>query len=342
MLVSVVMPIFNAEQFVSQAIESILQQSYRQLELILVNDGSSDKTLAILKKYAYQDPRIKLISRANRGLVFSLNEAIDHSNGEWIVRMDADDIAINSRIKEQLDQVSRFNADICGSWTQYFGAGYPGIWRSYESDRAIKVDMLFRCPLSHPTVMVRSNILKKYKYSEKWDFAEDYDLWIRLALAGYKFTNVQKPLLKYRRHVNQISTKTYQEQRAWSKKAQSIYASVMSERLDLNPNLMLSYLGCYNDSLNVNSLEALSVFFRSMISNDCQSRKALHDGIKRVAYRVATVKKNSYFNNRLLYIFGGKFSFFEKNQIFLIRVLQATPDSYLYSFFRFIRQYFPR
>ena len=99
--VSVVMSVFNGEKYIRESVESILYQSFSDFEFIIIDDGSTDNTLSILKKYEKKDFRVRLISRENKGLVASLNQAVDLSVGSWIVRMDADDIALKNRIERQ-------------------------------------------------------------------------------------------------------------------------------------------------------------------------------------------------------------------------------------------------
>lgn len=210
-LISVIIPVYNGEKYLSLAIESIINQTYKNLELIIINDGSSDRTLEIIRKFTTQDRRIRLINRENKGLIFSLNEGVDAANGKFIARMDADDISYKNRIETQLNYIDKYNLDIVGSTVEYIGdkKGY----RVYPSnDDEIKMALTIGCPLAHPSVFGRANIFKEYRYSQLAKNHEDYELWCRMAKNGVRFGNVISPLLKYRIHESQISTKNRIEQ----------------------------------------------------------------------------------------------------------------------------------
>lgn len=207
-LITVVLPAFNAEKYVTEAVRSILNQTFQDFELIVINDGSTDATEDILKNLVNEDKRIKLINRENKGLVASLNEGVDVAKGVWIARMDADDIAIPNRFELQLECLRQTGADICGGGVQRFGTLDRRIFRPWKSDEAIKMQMLFSCPFAHPTVMMRTALVRQLRYDAAWEKAEDYDLWERAAHAGWKMANVLEVLLLYRVHDTQISTAT--------------------------------------------------------------------------------------------------------------------------------------
>lgn len=231
-LVSVVMPVYNGEQYVVEAIESIMVQSCQGFELILINDGSTDKTLSILKEYANRDGRISLITRENKGLIASLNEGIDCANGKWIVRMDADDIALPNRIERLLYWIEKSGADVAGSWVKFFGSYDRRIWKGYQSDQAIKAELLFKCPFVHPAVIMRTALAKQLKYDPTSEKAEDYDLWVRAASNGWKMTNVPEILLRYRRHASQVSVISSDKQRCTSEAIRKKYWQSMN--FDMN------------------------------------------------------------------------------------------------------------
>jgi glycosyltransferase involved in cell wall biosynthesis len=228
-LISVILPAFNAENYIADAVKSILKQSYCNFEFIIIDDGSTDNTLPILQKYARLDSRILLISRENRRLVATLNEMVDLAKGDWIARMDADDISHPERFQRQLNLLKLSGADICGSWIKFFGDNSNRIWRTHESNTAIKTDMLFKCPLAHPSVMIRAGLLKKLKYRSSYIHAEDYDLWVRSAMGGFVFANVPDVLLSYRVHANQISTKTLNDQNKAAEKIRFNYWSYLAK-----------------------------------------------------------------------------------------------------------------
>lgn len=208
--ISIILPAYNAERYIACSIESILSQVYENFELIIIDDGSTDRTLSIADKYAKSDNRIVLISRENRGLAKSLNEGIRIAKGSWIARMDADDISHPQRLKEQMLFSSQNNIDVCGTAIALFGASKNQVIKYPSTDKEIKFQLSYKCPIAHPSVLMKSDLLKKHLYREN-ECSEDYDLWCRLAIDGANFANLPTVLLSYRIHPNQISNKRTQE-----------------------------------------------------------------------------------------------------------------------------------
>jgi wbfO protein len=200
-VVSVVMSVYNAEKYLDDAIQSILKQTYKNFEFVIINDGSNDRSLEIIKKYKNEDDHIILISRENRGLISSLNEGIAKARGEYIARMDADDISLPFRIEKQLQVMEHDkNIVVCGSWINIFGENTnEKVARYFEHDKQIKANLLVSCCFAHPSVMIRKDALTNNNilYDERFKNAEDYYLWTQLAKVG-KFYNIPEILLKYR------------------------------------------------------------------------------------------------------------------------------------------------
>ncbi|BCX12975.1 MAG: fucosyltransferase [Thermosynechococcus sp.] len=215
-LVSVLMPVFNAERYVAEAIESILRQSFQDFEFIIIDDGSTDGTLDILKRYAARDSRIRLVSRENRGLVATLNEGIGLARGQWIARMDADDVALPQRLALQVKHLEATHADFCGGSVECFG-GWRTVWRYPATHEACEVHLLFAVPVAHPTVIGRREAFAQLRYQPEFPYAEDYDLWQRAWAAGYRFVNVPEIVLRYRIHAGQVSSRKKKEQKETSK-----------------------------------------------------------------------------------------------------------------------------
>ena len=119
-LISVVLPVFNGDKYLSEAIESILNQTYINFEFIIINDGSTDGSLTIIENYRVKDNRIVVISRENKGLIASLNEGIRIANGGYIARMDQDDLSLPTRLEEQVKFMDSNQLDICGTYVQLF------------------------------------------------------------------------------------------------------------------------------------------------------------------------------------------------------------------------------
>lgn len=207
-LVSVIMSVYNSEKYLSEAIESILNQTYRNFEFIIINDGSTDKSLEIIKNYAQQDSKIFLISRGNRGLVASLNEGMKKARGKYIVRMDADDISLSARIEKQVEFMET-NPDIvlCGTAAIVFDDKIQKKWKVFEDEKMIKAELLFSSPFIHPSIIMRKDLILKYNlfYNKKFLHTEDLELWNRISNYGLKMANINEILFKYRNTPNSVT-----------------------------------------------------------------------------------------------------------------------------------------
>jgi len=151
-LISVVLSVYNAEKYLVEAIKSILNQTFKDFEFIIINDGSTDKSLEIIESYQKEDERIILISRENKGLIASLNEGIEKAKGKYIVRMDADDISLSTRFEEQVKIMEENqNIGLCGTSVIVFGNNIKNdVWKLSKDDKTIKTELLFSSPLFHP------------------------------------------------------------------------------------------------------------------------------------------------------------------------------------------------
>jgi len=208
--VSVILPAYNCEKFIGKAIQSLLDQTFTNFELIIVNDGSTDNTeFAII---AFDDPRIVYIkNQKNQGLIFSLNRAIDMAQGKYIARMDADDICKPDRLLKQktyLDENQE--AAMCATTIDLINetGNMTGVWeldRQTTTSKQIKRQLIYQNCIAHPTIMVRTEIIKNLKYSPRQANIEDYDLWLRLLSNGYRIDKIDEPLLLYRIHGNSIT-----------------------------------------------------------------------------------------------------------------------------------------
>lgn len=207
--ISVILPVFNEEKYINEAIESILNQSHKNFEFIIINDGSTDRTKEIIEKYCLVDSRIVLVNQSNKGLVASLNRALSLSKGTYIARMDHDDISMPARLKLQFQYMETHpEIGICGTWIERFGDS-RGLVRYHLKHEQIIIDMFFgACPIVHPTVMFRRKILidNNLKYDPEYETQEDFDMWVRCSRFT-KLCNLNKILLKYRSSVNQMSKK---------------------------------------------------------------------------------------------------------------------------------------
>lgn len=203
-LVSVVMSVYNTKpSYLEEAVKSILDQSYSNFEFILIDDASKENIHALVKEI--NDPRIRYFRNSeNKGLTVSLNRGIGYASGKYIARMDSDDLSLRDRFQKQVDYLEKNpSVSVLGTRSVTFGYKKRIDQLPLEHEK-IKAALLLNSPLIHPTVMMRSSLVKKYLYNEQFRTAQDYELWSRL-IWKTKFANLPQILLKRRLHKNQIS-----------------------------------------------------------------------------------------------------------------------------------------
>lgn len=235
-LVSVLMPAFNSELYVAQAIESILNQTYRNIELIIFDDGSSDKTREIIE--GYHDPRIiRILSDTNHGVVRARNAMIDRATGKYIALMDADDIADRARIQKQLESLERDDCDVCGSAQWVLDEATHQIKKSKDkfTDADLRALLTVYCCLCNSTVMARAEIFKRFKYDSSILTSEDYYLWVQMAAAGYRFLNLKERLITYRRYPSQTSSVHLEKFKLTTIEVQKKYLELLKVPLHFHP-----------------------------------------------------------------------------------------------------------
>jgi glycosyltransferase involved in cell wall biosynthesis len=228
-LISVLMPAYNAELYIKEAVDSILNQTLSDFEFIIYNDGSIDHTDEIIQ--SYNDKRILYINnKINSGYLDLLNEGLSIAKGKYIARMDADDISLPNRLQVQFNYLEEHpDVGICGSWFEYMGV-QSGIEKRPVTFEEIQYHLFYGCPLTHPTVMMRNEFLKKYdlKYDQKYYYAEDHDLFFRGSF-HFKLVNLPLVLLKYRIHATQIGSAKWMQQFHVKKMIQAkIFAKILT------------------------------------------------------------------------------------------------------------------
>jgi glycosyltransferase involved in cell wall biosynthesis len=211
------MCVYNGQEFLTEAVQSVLSQTFTSFEFIVVNDGSTDGSAAIL--LSFNDPRIRIIENVrNLGLIRSLNIGLEAARGELIARMDADDICVPERFAKQVDFLDRDpDIGLCGTWLQIIGEDQRYTFPLTHEE--IKVALLEYNPIAHPSIMFRSRVIKEAGLTYDIDFpgAEDYELWTR-AIFLTKFANIPEPLLFYRKHSQQVTQNKKDEVAATSGK----------------------------------------------------------------------------------------------------------------------------
>lgn len=207
--ISVLMSAYNSEKYVAEAIESILNQTFKDFEFIIVNDGSTDKTAEIIAQYAKSDKRIKFIdNKNNAGIVAALNQGLDFCNGEYIARMDSDDISLPERFAKQVKYMDGHpECGACSTWAEKFG---PNITKdrilTYMPTVKLLDFVLYGDRVLNPGSMVRRSVLveNNIKYKSEYKYAEDYAFWVEVCKHA-EIHNLQEILLKYRWHNNNVS-----------------------------------------------------------------------------------------------------------------------------------------
>lgn len=206
-IISVIMPVYNGEKYLHIAIESILNQSYDNFELIIFNDNSTDTSKEIILSYSTNDSRIVFVDKQkNVGPATLRNEGIDISKGEFIALLDADDIAMPTRLEKQL-KIMQANPKIgvCGSWFTNFGQDVKTkVVKHPEFHDKIKVSFLIDCTIGNSTSFFRKNILEGVRYNNEYVPVEDFYFWSQLIIKT-QFYIIQESLVNYRIHENNIS-----------------------------------------------------------------------------------------------------------------------------------------
>jgi glycosyltransferase involved in cell wall biosynthesis len=202
-LVSILIPVYNTAAYLTRAIESILDQQYSSMEIILINDGSTDASETIIQ--SFQDPRIRYVAHAkNMGLVYTLNQGIDLSAGKYIARMDGDDVCLPGRIAQQVGyleshpEVSVLATRVSLINEQDEPIGYWEADQENISPDQIRAFLPKDNCLAHPSIMVKAELLKKYKYRSEQSQAEDYDLWLRMAADGVVIHKLPEVFVQHR------------------------------------------------------------------------------------------------------------------------------------------------
>ncbi len=202
--VSVLMPAYNAAAHICEAVDSVLAQTFQNFELLIVNDGSSDDTVALVESYS--DDRIRLVNNEqNLGLPATLNKGISMCKAPYIARMDADDICYADRLQKQFDFMEDHpQVGLLGGWAKKFDAEEGDMIHPATSSENLKINLLISCVFIHPSVMFRRSALGKLDVLYRDVVAEDYDLWIRLAEVT-EVANIPEFLLQYRVHGGQLT-----------------------------------------------------------------------------------------------------------------------------------------
>jgi glycosyltransferase involved in cell wall biosynthesis len=209
--VSVLLPCYNAEPYIELCLRSLVTQSCDHIEILALDDGSTDATLSLLRRAAARDPRIRVITRENRGLVTTLNELIFEARGEFLARMDADDIAYPHRLARQVDELSA-DPELAMVCSDYDLVEFRNKAKHFDThlvpDVAWPLAMHFHNAVSHPTVMYRAAIIRELSvwYDADYPHAEDFELFTRLSRSN-KIKQMHEKLMGWRSSHNSVRRK---------------------------------------------------------------------------------------------------------------------------------------
>lgn len=217
--VTVLMPVYNGEHFLAEAMKSITNQTFTDFEFLIINDGSTDRSHEVAS--SFKDHRIRVVSSTrNEGLIAALNKGLALAQGEYIARMDQDDISLPQRLEKQVAFMDKNpNIGILGTWVKTFGSIKETIWEYPEDPHIVKSRLLFESVLAHPSTMLRRKILIDHNlyYNKDYIHAEDYELWVRCSRYT-DLSNIPEVLLLYRFHDNKIGSTKLKEQLATAEK----------------------------------------------------------------------------------------------------------------------------
>ena len=243
--VTVFIPAYNREKYIGDAIESILAQTFTNFEILLIDDGSKDRTIEIMR--SYQDPRVRIIrNEHNLGIPKTRNKGIEQARGEFIAMLDSDDRAFPTRLEKQVSFLDAHHdyAQV-GSWCRMMdeqGRPLKRIKRQPILPEDVDIQLLFRCSLSNRSIMARTKILQEYGYRNDYPRCQDYDLHVRLA-QKYKLANLPECLVYGRIHADQITSQTVElgdeKKRAIIRHQLNVLGVPYTEE-DLGPHLTLS------------------------------------------------------------------------------------------------------
>lgn len=209
-LVSVIIPCYNAEKYISEAIGSIINQTYSNIEILCIDDCSKDNTLSMLREFEAIENRVRVYSNPiNMQIAATLNVGLEHALGTYIARMDADDIAVHDRIEKQVNFLEAYpQIAICGGQCDVINEYGIQTGRIFYplSDEELKPLLLFDSCFAHPTVMFRKSIYNSLGGYADMMPVEDVEYWTRMTIAGYKFANLPDVLLRYRCHSLQVTS----------------------------------------------------------------------------------------------------------------------------------------
>jgi glycosyltransferase involved in cell wall biosynthesis len=275
--ITVLMPVYNGERYLAQAIQSILDQTFGNFEFLIIDDGSTDRTPEIIKQFS--DPRIRAVNNEkNIGLIGTLNKGIGLAHGGYIARMDCDDWSVPDRLAKQRTFMEKHpDVGVCGSWVKTIRESEEQLWEYPTTNADIRCRMIFSSMLAHPSVMIRRAMLAEnyLEYAASYIYAEDYELWSR-CMDCCNLANLPEPLLNYRLHESNTEALHADEQKQTVMRIQHNMLELLgveasSDELDLHYYIHY-YLGHGGLPVNLDVLDRVDAWLSRLAEANQVSR----------------------------------------------------------------------
>ena len=279
--ISLIMSVYNGEDYLREAIDSVLAQSFASWELIIINVSSTDSTAEILSEYALRDERIKVhTNETNLRLPSSLNKGLSYAEGKYIARMDADDICLPDRLEKQYNFMEK-NTDVALSSCRFLttkngvvSSGGCGGKCDFESVKAL---LLVTNPILHPGIIAKAEVIKKLGYDKNFTCTEDMELWTRFVTSGYKIEIIPEYLMIYRLHDKQITGTTLEKQRTEVIAVQKAYFSGVLEEMDAEKEEFYINGIYFRGKADINKF---CDFYKWMKTASCKEKNIASDALK--------------------------------------------------------------
>lgn len=295
---TVLLPVYNCEKYVGSAVESVLNQSFKDFEFLIINDGSTDGTESIIKRYARDDSRIRFVSRSNKGFLATLAEGLDLIETELVMRMDADDISLPTRMEKQYRFLVQ-NPDYGVVGCEIQSMSQDGRMGGYDprpaGNDSLRLFLGYGCALSGPTVMFRKSVISSVGgfREESWP-AEDYDCWARIALKypDVKLHNIPEVLYYYRENNEGISLQNKVKQIQKTIEIGDMYRSgiIGSNRVFLSARLHRDWVKDAYSRSNGNDVRLMEIYYTAMswFINDLHKNRRFIAFLKKLQLSVLT------------------------------------------------------
>lgn len=292
-LISVVLPVYNSEKYIYDALVSITTQTYTNIEILVIVNGTTDNSIIEINKV--NDSRIRMINiNESIGLIRALNIGIEESKGKYIARMDADDIALPTRFEKQVNFLdTNIEYGLCASWYKTFD-GTNIIGKNKTDDQDIKINLLHQCHICHPSVILRKSILDNFnlEYSNNYPHSEDYALWIEMS-GKTKFYTYPEVLLKYRDHENNISKLENYTQEKLSIDVKKEYFAKLGCLINNDEVLLYTTFAYSNFSLSISEINVINLIIRKLLKESTGDIIKLEKLEKYLSYKWNSLITNS-------------------------------------------------